>query len=124
MKKLCLLLVLICIELVVSAQPDSTTFSNEQVLRVSNEIKTLAAKDSLNTLLITELKYQTTELKNYIKRDSLLLDFIALREKQVNLYLDLYKQTKPKWYDKKIVWFSLGMGSVIASSWVVANTIP
>jgi len=110
------------------AQSDSTTFSNEQVLRISNKIKELEQRDSLNNILISELKLQNQELKNYIQRDSLLLSLkneeIALREHQVNLYLDLYKTSKPKWYEHKTIWFGLGMGTVIFSSWVVANTTP
>lgn len=110
------------------AQSDSITFSSDQVLKISNTIKELEQKDSLNNILITELKQQNQQLKDYIKRDSLLLAFkteeIVLREKQVELYLDLYKTSKPKWHEHKIIWFGLGMGSVIASSWVVANTTP
>ena len=128
MKKLCIILALVCSGLFVSAQSDSICFPEEQVLRISNKIKNLEQTDSLQKVLIGELKYQNQQYKDYQQRDSLLMDFknqeIVLREHQVELYLDLYKQTKPKWYDKKFIWFSVGAGTIISSSWVVSNIKP
>jgi hypothetical protein len=128
MKKLVIILTILCSGLVVLAQSDSTTFSNEQVLRISNKIKDLEQTDSLRSILVTELNHQIQELKDYQRRDSLLIDFknqeLVLREKEVELYMDLAKLNKPKWHENKYIWFGLGMASVITSSWVVANTIP
>jgi hypothetical protein len=128
MKKFVLFVLLTLTSVTISAQTDSIWFSEEQVLRIDNKIQELERKDSLNTLLIKELEVQNAELKDIIKRDSLILAFkneeLTLRETQVNLYLDLYKKSKPKWHENKYLWFGLGMVSVITSSWVVANTTP
>jgi hypothetical protein len=123
-----LIILSICLSFSVNAQSDSIWFSEEQVLRIDNKIQELERKDSINTLLITELELQNKELKDIVRRDSIIMTFkneeIALRERQVNLYLDLYKKSKPKWHENKYLWFGLGMVSVITSSWVVANTTP
>lgn len=128
MKKFILFLAIALISLITSAQNDSVIFSTEQVLRISNKIIELERKDSLNNILIQELDYQTEQLYDIVKRDSLILVFkneeLMLRKTQIDLYVDLYKTSKPKWHENKFIWFGLGMATVITSSWVVANTTP
>lgn len=128
MRTLCVSFLLSIICSLSIAQTDSICFTEDQVLRIDNKIQDLTYKDSVNTLLISELELQNSELKDIIKRDSLIISFkneeLSLREKQVNLYLDLYKVSKPKWHENKYLWFGLGMASMITSSWVVANTTP
>jgi hypothetical protein len=128
MKRLVIILALMCSGLFVSAQTDSTMMANDQLVRISNKIKDLEQVDSLRLIQVNELKYQVQQYKDYQRRDSLLIDFknqeLGLRERQVNLYMDLAKQNKPKWHENKYIWFGFGMASVLTSSWVVANTTP
>lgn len=127
MKRLCLFLSLF-LYLSVYSQSDSVKFSNEEVLNISNKILDLEQKDSLNNVLIGNLENTIKYLEIKQKQDSnyifLMDQELSLREFEINLYKDLYKNTKPKWYDSKPIWFGMGFATVIISSWVVSATTP
>ena len=123
-----ILILLLMVSLGSFSQTDSTTFSDEQVLNISNTIKNQRDSIDLQIDIIQELQLQNQELNKNAQRDSLLYDLsqqeMGLKQKEVDLYIRLYKETKPKWYNHKIIWFGLGAGTVLGSSWVVANTLP
>ena len=126
MKQITFILILLFSSVTLYAQTDSTTFSNEQVLKISNTILDYKKTDSLQKELINELNYTISQFTKFTERDSILLDFknqeLALKDKKIDLYIDLYNQSKPKWYDRKGIQYVMGMGSILASSWVVNNT--
>lgn len=104
---------------------DSTTFSNQEVLNISNHIKDLEQRNNLKDTLIDELKNEIFYYRKLHETDTLYSNLqkqeILFYQRQVENYKDLYKVGKSKWYDNKIIWFGLGFGTVIGSSWVVKN---
>jgi len=113
MKKIILYL-LVSISFIASQELcEGTCLSEEETINITNSIKELEFKDSKNTEIISNLNGQ---IKLYIEQhanDSLL---ILLNEKKsillnerIKLYNELVKEVKPKWYENKWLWFTLGV---------------
>jgi hypothetical protein len=104
---------------------DSTKLSNQEILNISNHIKDLTQKNSLKDTLINELETEIDYYRKLHATDTLYSNLqkqeILFYQRQIENYKDLYKVSKPKWYDNKFVWFGIGFGTVIGSSWVVKN---
>jgi len=126
MKKLITILFLLC-SVTISAQStsDSTKLSNQEILNISNHIKDLEQKNSIKDTLIDELENEIFYLRSQHAVDTLYMNLqkqeLMYSRLQIENYKDLYKVTKPKWYNNKIIWFGLGFGTVMGSSWVVKN---
>ena len=104
---------LLSVTLIISQEPcEGTCLSEEQTINITNSLKELEFKDSTNTEIISNLKGQ---IKLYIEQhanDSLLISLnkhksVLLNDK-IKLYDELVKQGKPKWYENKWLWFTLG----------------
>ena len=89
------------------------TFTEEEVLGFTNEIKELQLKDSLNVSLVMDLEEQIKlyEENSYI--DSML---ISNKTTQINLLKDTnklleqkVKLVRPKWYENKWLYFTYGV---------------
>ena len=113
MKKIILYL-LISVSFIVSQEPcEGTCLSEEETINITNSIKELEFKDSKNTEIISNLNGQ---IKLYIEQhanDSLLISLnkhksVLLNDK-IKLYDELVKQVKPKWYENKWLWFTIGV---------------
>ena len=81
------------------------TFTEEQVLGFTNEIKELQLKDSLNVSLVEDLESQIKLYEETSVIDSML---IANKTTQINLLKDTnelleqkVKLVRPKWYENK-----------------------
>ncbi|MAH43131.1 hypothetical protein CL614_05430 [archaeon] len=102
-----------------------TCFTETEVINISNHIDSLEYLDSVKTELLREFKGQMQRYKALSKQDKLISSYqdttIDLLKQQINQYQKLYAVTKPKWYESKIVWFGLGVGTILTSSWVVKN---
>ena len=105
---------LISLTFLMSQEPcEGTCLSEEQTINITNSLKELEHKDSTNTLIISNLNDQ---IKLYIEQhanDSLLISLneqksLLLNDK-IKLYDDLVKQVKPKWYENKWLWFTIGV---------------
>ena len=112
MKKIIFYL-LLSMTFIVSQEPcEGTCLSEEETINVTNSIKELEFKDSTNTEIISNLNGQ---IKLYLEQhanDSLLIllneqKSVLLNDK-IKLYDELVKQIKPKWYENKWLWFTLG----------------
>ena len=112
MKKIILYL-LVSISFIVSQELcEGTCLSEEETINITNSIKELEFKDSKNTEIISNLNGQ---IKLYIEQhanDSLLISLnkhksVLLNDK-IKLYDEFVKQVKPKWYENKWLWFTLG----------------
>lgn len=125
MKKLILILCLVISSTAFSQQRDSTTLSNTEILNISNHIKDLEQKNSIKDTLIDELENEIFYYKKQHSVDTLYMNLqkeeLLYHQLQIQNYKDLYKVVKPKWYNAKIIWFGLGAGTIIGSSWVVSN---
>ena len=126
MKQLLIIIILLAnTSIFAQSASDSTTFSNQEVLNISNHIKDLEQKNALKDTLINELENEIDYYRKLHATDTLYSNLqkqeILFYQRQVENYKDLYKVGKSKWYDNKIIWFGLGFGTVIGSSWVVKN---
>jgi hypothetical protein len=88
-------------------------FSSEEIQNIELHISTLEQQDSLSVIEITQLKDIIGLYEAKSKNDSLWLDLtnkkVDLLDKRILLYNDLIKEVKPKWYENKWLWFSLGV---------------
>ena len=94
-------------------EPKTYTFTEEEVLGFTNEIKELQLKDSLNVSLVMDLEEQIKlyEENSYI--DSML---ISNKTTQIHLLKDTnklleqkVKLVQPKWYENKWLYFTYGV---------------
>ena len=94
-------------------EPKTYTFTEQEVLGFTNEIKELQLKDSLNVSLVMDLEEQIKlyEENSYI--DSML---ISNKTTQINLLKDTnklleqkVKLVRPKWYENKWLYFTYGV---------------
>ena len=113
MKKIILYLIL-SIAFIISQEPcEGTCLSEEETVNITNSLKELEFKDSTNVLIIGNLNDQ---IKLYLEQhanDSLLIDLnmhkSLLLNDRIDLYNDLIKEVKPKWYENKWLWFTIGI---------------
>jgi len=107
------------------SQPTTFTFTEEEVIELRNKILQLEYSDSLNTEIIGQLKETINLYQQDTINDSLIINLkdqeIDLLNKRIDLYKDLVKEVEPKWYESKYIYFLYGMGTILASSWVVGN---
>ena len=105
---------LISLTFLMSQEPcEGTCLSEEQTINITNSLKELEHKDSTNTLIISNLNDQ---IKLYIEQhanDSLLISLneqkSLLLNERIKLYNELIKEVKPKWYENKWLWFTIGV---------------
>lgn len=131
MKRLLIFIVTLLFGSILYSQSD-TVFTTDELLRINNyidslqtEVDVLNRKQDLNQMLIEEYKKGNEELSdllNYKER------YIKVREAQYSLMeesLDSYKEyikaNKRPFWDKPIVWFIVGAGTIYFSSTIVAN---
>lgn len=133
MKKLCFGLFFIFYSYLGHSQVEvDTVFTSDELIRINyyidslhNEIDIIKRKNELNIRLIEEYKKgneELSELVNYNER------YIKVREAQYSLMeesLDSYKEyikaNKRPFWDKPVVWFIVGAGTIYFSSTIVAN---
>ena len=105
---------LISMTFLMSQEPcEGTCLSEEETINITNSIQELEFKDSTNTTIISNLNDQ---IKLYIEQhanDSLLVDLNKqksfLLNERIKLYNELVKEVKPKWYENKWLWFTIGI---------------
>tara|TARA_X000000368_G_scaffold370624_1_gene319935 strand:+ start:523 stop:900 length:378 start_codon:yes stop_codon:yes gene_type:complete len=109
------------------SQEKTYTFTEEQVLGFTNEIKRLEVKDSLNTIMISDLEKINVRLEDNSKTDSTLLSFkdlqIGLLNEEIELYKRKVKLVKPKWYENKWLYFGYGAFGVSTSVWLTGQLV-
>jgi len=123
MKKIVtLLLLFISINTIAQIDTNTTCYTDTEVLNISNYIKDLEQKDSLNTILLSQYSTQIQLYKTQSKQDSLLFVYkqheIDLLNYQVNNYIKLVNITTPKWYERKLITFTAGMITVWGTLYV------
>ena len=115
-----ILCLLISVSFIISQELcEGTCLSEEQTINITNSLKELEHKDSTNTLIIGNLNDQ---IKLYLEQhanDSLLIDLnmqkSVLLNDRIKLYNELVKEVKPKWYENKWLWFTLGVMTTAGS---------
>ena len=93
------------------------------------KIDTLITRSSKNRQLmevgLTKGKKAITNYKTLHIQDSLQISFMNektdLLNQRIDLYMDLTKELRPKWYNKPVIHFFLGAATIVTASWVVSN---
>ena len=121
MKKLILILLLLTPVWVLS----QTTFTDKEVVKMDSLFQVYEQNDSLQKIKINLLSTQITNYTTLHVQDSLQIAFMGektdLLNQRIDLYMDLTKELRPKWYNKPVIHFFLGAATIITSSWVVSN---
>ena len=97
-----------------------TTLTDDEVVKLDSMMTWYEQNDSIQSQSISLLDNQIELYKQQAKLDSTLLFYtdqeLLLLKERVDLYMKLNKEIKPKWYDKKGLWFFIGAGSMIGSA--------
>jgi hypothetical protein len=122
MKKLILIL-LLCLPGLLFSQ--THTFTDKEVVEMDSLFQVYEQKDSLQKKEINLLNTQITNYKTLHVQDSLQIAFMNektdLLNQRIDLYMDLTKELRPKWYNKPVIHFFLGAATIVTASWVVSN---
>ena len=90
-----------------------TCYTEEEEINIESFIQELEQKDSINVKLIESLNSTIYMYIQKSENDSLWLDLqekkLELLDNRVLLYNDLIKEVKPKWYENKWLWFTIGV---------------
>ena len=97
-----------------------TTLTDDEVIKLDSIMTWYEQNDSIQSQSISLLDNQLELYKQQARLDSTLLFYtdqeLSLLKERVDLYMKLNKEIKPKWYDKKGLWFFIGAGSMIGSA--------
>ena len=100
-----------------------TTFSDQEIVKLDSLIQYYEQNDSIQSQSISLLDNQLGLYKRQVVLDSTLLFYkdqeLQLLNNRVSLYIELNKEIKPKWYDKKWIWFTLGCVTITTSAYVL-----
>ena len=105
---------LISLTFLMSQEPcEGTCLSEEETINITNSLKSLEYRDSTNTIIISNLNDQIKLYMEQHANDSLLISLnerksVLLNDK-IKLYDELIKEVKPKWYENKWLWFTIGI---------------
>jgi len=122
MKKLIIILLLLTPVWVLS---QTHTFTEKEVVEMDSLFQVYEQTDSLQKIEIKLLNTQITNYKTLHTQDSLHIAFMGektnLLNQRIDLYMDLTKELRPKWYNKPVIHFFLGAATIVTASWVVSN---
>ena len=94
-------------------------FTKTEIQEIELHISTLEQSDSLNVIEIDKLKEMIKLYEEKDKNNKIWLDLqfrkTKLLDEQIDLYNDLVKQVKPKWYENKWLWFTIGVVTTAGS---------
>tara|TARA_Y100001938_G_C8086594_1_gene432415 strand:- start:1317 stop:1742 length:426 start_codon:yes stop_codon:yes gene_type:complete len=113
-------------ELKAQTTDTSFTFTEEEVVKLDSIIQVQEQTIKIQNEKIQVLQSQLFNYKLLHKQDSLHISLlnqnVSLLDDRINLYIDLNKELRPKWYNKPIVHFFLGAVTITTSA-VVLNLI-
>jgi hypothetical protein len=108
------------------AKPD-TCFTQQEILDISFMLDSLWSADDINNALIENYKILINQQDSLIKLDSVQLcqkdEQIALLNQNIELYIKREKSMQPKWYDKKGLWFGVGVLTTLGSGILINQLI-
>ena len=81
-------------------------------------IQELENADSLNQKIIENLNEQ---IYMYIQQTEIDSTIIENYKEQLELKDEMIKNIKPKWYDNKYLWYSMGIASMILPIWGIGQ---
>ena len=99
------------------------SFTEQEVISLDSMITWHEQNDSIKSHSILLLDKQLGLYKQQTTLDSTLLFYkdqeLELLNNRVLLYKDLSDAYKPKWYDKKVIWFLAGVVTITPSAIVL-----
>ena len=120
MKKIILILLLLT---PVWAFTQTHTFTEKEVQEMDSLFQVYEYNDSIQKLKISLLNTQLLNYTTLHKQDSLhilyLNENVDLLTGRINLYVDLTKELRPKWYNKPAIHFFLGAATIVTSAIVL-----
>tara|TARA_R110001583_G_scaffold79358_1_gene214325 strand:- start:6770 stop:7144 length:375 start_codon:yes stop_codon:yes gene_type:complete len=120
MKKLILILMLLA---PIWSLSQTTTFTEKEVVEIDSLFQVYEQTDSLQKLEIKLLEKKLTQYQKLHILDSLELGFMVnkteLLNQRIDLYIDLTKELRPKWYNKPIIHFFLGAATITTAAIVL-----
>ena len=93
-------------------------FTEEEVKSLYASIQELENIDSLNQKIIENLNKQIYMYIHQTETDSLIIENY---KEQIELQEEMIKEVKPKWYDNKYLWYSMGIASMVIPIWAVGQ---
>ena len=122
MKRIILIL-LLCLPGLLFSQ--THTFTDKEVQAMDSLYQVYEQTDSLQKIEISLLNTQIGNYQALHIQDSLHVAFMNektdLLNQRIDLYMDLTKELRPKWYNKPVIHFFLGAATIVTASWVVSN---
>jgi hypothetical protein len=113
----------IMLTMAIPAQAQNHVFTDKEVVKMDSLFQVYEQTDSLQKIEISILNNQLTNYKKLHELDSLELHFMnektVLLNQRIDLYIDLTKELKPKWYNKPIIHFFLGAATITTSAIVL-----
>jgi len=104
----------------------SFTFTESEVLKLDSLVQAQEQTIKIQNEKILILESQIFNYKLLQEQDSLHIGLlnqnVTLLNDRINLYIDLNKELKPKWYNKPVVHFFLGAATITTSA-IVLNLI-
>ena len=93
-------------------------FTEEEVKSLYSSIQELENADSLNQKIIENLNEQ---IYMYIQQTETDNQIIENYKEQLRIKDEMIKTIKPKWYDNKYLWYSMGITSMIIPIWAAGQ---
>ena len=97
---------------------DGECYTDEEARNIEAYITELEQKNTSNSLIVKNLEEQ---LQLYLQQTQIDSGIIANYMEQITLQEELMKELKPKWYDNKYLWYSMGIASMIVPIWAVGQ---
>ena len=94
------------------------TFTEDEVKSLYSSIQELEHSDSLNQKIIENLNEQ---IYMYIQQTEIDSTIIENYKEQLIIKDEMIKTIKPKWYDNKYLWYSMGVASMIVPIWGIGQ---
>ena len=93
-------------------------YTDEEAQNIELYITELEQKSSSDSLVIGNLQEQ---IQLYLQQTNIDSTIIENYIEQLKLKEDLIKELKPKWYDNKYLWYSMGIASMIVPIWGIGQ---
>ena len=93
-------------------------YTDEEAQNIELYITELEQNGSRDSLIINNLNSQ---LQLYLQQTNIDSTIIENYIEQLKLKEDYIKELKPKWYDNKYLWYTLGVASMIVPIWGIGQ---
>ena len=93
-------------------------YTDEEAQNIELYITELEQNGSRDSLIINNLNEQ---LQLYLQQTNIDSTIIENYIEQLKLKEDFIKELKPKWYDNKYLWYSMGIASMIIPIWAIGQ---